>query len=246
MTLQALPTAPLVLEALSREYVPGTPALHPINLTLPKSHFLAIMGPSGCGKSTLLQCAAGLDRPTAGKVRLAGTDLSTLKEKSLTRLRRDRIGFVFQDHNLIESLTVKENVALPLLLAGTTADVTPALTAVGLADRPHALPSELSGGQRQRVAIARALVTEPEVVFADEPTGALDPGTADQILALLRQAVDQAGRTVVMVTHDPSAAAWSDEVLFLSRGRVAGRLDHPGPTEVRRVMTGLVREGAAA
>ncbi|MGH4032846.1 ABC transporter ATP-binding protein [Actinomycetota bacterium Odt1-20B] len=206
------------------------------------------MGPSGSGKSTLLQCAAGLDRPTTGTVRIGGTALGGLGEAKLSRLRRERVGFVFQAHNLVPSLSVAENVALPLLLGGEDPGERPrsGLDAVGLGDRGDDRPAELSGGQRQRVAIARALVTRPEVVFADEPTGALDPATADDVLALLRRAVDADGHTVVMVTHDPTAAAWADEVLFLAEGRVAGRLSRPGAAEVGRIMRELGRRAATA
>ncbi|KAK1180403.1 ABC transporter ATP-binding protein [Streptomyces sp. NBS 14/10] len=233
----------LALEGVSREYRRGTVALHPVDLAVPRGRFLAVMGPSGSGKSTLLQCAAGLDRPTAGAVRIGGTELASLKETALTRLRRERIGFVFQAHNLVPSLSVAENVALPLMLGGVPSDgrAVRALEAVGLAERGADRPAELSGGQAQRVAIARALVTEPDIVFADEPTGALDPATAHGVLALLRQAVDRDGHTVVMVTHDPVAAAWADEALFLARGRAVGRLDRPGADEVRRVMRDLGR-----
>ncbi|MDT0546507.1 ABC transporter ATP-binding protein [Streptomyces lonegramiae] len=234
----------LTLRGVSREYRRGVVALHPVDLTVPRGRFLAVMGPSGSGKSTLLQCAAGLDRPTAGTVRIGGTELASLKETALTRLRRERIGFVFQAHNLVPSLSVAENVALPLLLGGEQPDgrAVRALAAVGLGERGEDRPTELSGGQRQRVAIARALVTEPDIVFADEPTGALDPATAQGVLALLRQAVDRGGHTVVMVTHDPAAAAWADEALFLARGRVVERLERPGADEVSRMMRDLGRD----
>ncbi|WP_326688994.1 MULTISPECIES: ABC transporter ATP-binding protein [unclassified Streptomyces] len=236
----------LVLEGISREYRRGSVALHPLDLTVPRGRFLAVMGPSGCGKSTLLQCAAGLDRPTSGTVRIGGTELASLKEAALTRLRRERVGFVFQAHNLVPSLSVVENVALPLLLGGAAPDgrALHGLAAVGLADRADDAPAELSGGQRQRVAIARALVTRPEIVFADEPTGALDFVTAGDVLALLRQAVDVEGHTVVMVTHDPEAAAWADEALFLMHGRTVGKLERPGPDDVRRALVDMnARDG---
>ncbi|MEU4892350.1 ABC transporter ATP-binding protein [Streptomyces sp. NPDC044780] len=231
----------LSLEGVSREYGRGVVALHPIHLTVPRGRFLAVMGPSGCGKSTLLQCAAGLDRPTAGTVRIGGTELSSLKEAALTRLRRERIGFVFQAHHLVPSLSVAENVALPLLLGRRTVGdrALRGLAAVGLGDRGDASPSELSGGQCQRVAIARALVTAPDIVFADEPTGALDPAAAEEVLALLRQAVDREGHTVVMVTHDPFAAAWADEALFLMRGRLVGRQERPDAADIRRFLKDL-------
>ncbi|WP_411134803.1 ABC transporter ATP-binding protein [Streptomyces sp. C10] len=233
----------LTLEGVGREYRRGAVALHPVDLVVPRGRFLAVMGPSGSGKSTLLQCAAGLDRPTAGTVRIGGTDLSSLTEAALTRLRRERVGFVFQAHHLVPSLSVAENVALPLLLGGTagTERVRQGLADVGLGERGDAAPSELSGGQCQRVAVARALVTEPDIVFADEPTGSLDPATAQDVLVLLRRAVDRDGHTVVMVTHDPVAAAWTDEALFLAGGRVAGSTARPEVAEVSRIMRDLGR-----
>ncbi|WP_129298573.1 ABC transporter ATP-binding protein [Streptomyces lydicus] len=231
----------LTLEGVGREYRRGVAALHPVDLAVPRGRFLAVMGPSGSGKSTLLQCAAGLDRPTAGAVRIGGTELSSLKEAALTRLRRERVGFVFQAHNLVPSLSVAENVALPLLLGDVPVGerVRRGLAAVGLGERGEAAPSELSGGQRQRVAVARALVTEPDIVFADEPTGSLDPATARDVLALLRGAVDRDGHTVVMVTHDPVAAAWTDEAVFLVRGRIVSRLERPDARQVGRIMRDL-------
>ncbi|MEW9517303.1 ABC transporter ATP-binding protein [Streptomyces tubercidicus] len=233
----------LTLEGVGREYRRGAVALHPVDLAVPRGRFLAVMGPSGSGKSTLLQCAAGLDRPTAGTVRIGGTDVSSLNEAALTRLRRERVGFVFQAHALVPSLSVAENIALPLLLGGTagTERVRQGLADVGLGERGDAAPSELSGGQCQRVAVARALVTGPDIVFADEPTGSLDPAAARDVLALLRRAVDRDGHTVVMVTHDPVAAAWTDEALFLAGGRVVGREPRPEAAEVGRIMRSLGR-----
>ncbi|MFJ5827766.1 ABC transporter ATP-binding protein [Streptomyces sp. NPDC093089] len=242
----------LALDGVTRTYGRGTPALDGVGLTVPRGRFVAVMGPSGSGKSTLLRCAAGLERPTAGTVRIGGTDLATLKASGLTRLRRDRIGFVFQSLNLVSALNVRENVTLPLLLAGARggreldARALAGLDAVGLADRADDTPEHLSGGQRQRVAIARALVNEPEVVFADEPTAALDPVTAAGVLALLRRAVDERGRTVVLVTHDPVAAAWTDEAVFLDRGRLVGRLDQPDETGVREALGVRVGVGSGA
>ena len=202
-------------------------ALDDVNVDFPPGTFSAVMGPSGSGKSTLLHCAAGLDRPTGGVVSIAGTPLGDLDETALTRLRRDRVGFVFQAFNLVSSLSAAQNVALPLRLAGrrpAAGEVTAALGAVGLADRARHRPSELSGGEQQRVAIARALITRPAVVFADEPTGALDTRTSRQVLDLLRALVDEHGQTIVMVTHDPVAAAMADRVLLLADGRLAGEL----------------------
>uniref|UniRef100_UPI00351150F9 ABC transporter ATP-binding protein n=1 Tax=Streptomyces calvus TaxID=67282 RepID=UPI00351150F9 len=205
-------------------------ALDGVTLGLARGTFTAVMGPSGSGKSTLLQCAAGLDRPDSGIVRVDGRELTGGSEAELTRFRRGRIGFVFQQYNLLETLTVAQNTVLPLKLAGRRVDRGRAreiLTAVGLGDRLGHRPDQLSGGQRQRVAIARALVTEPRVIFADEPTGALDTRSAREVLTLLRQAVRVHGRTVVMVTHDPVAASYADSVLFLADGRLAGRLRAP-------------------
>jgi putative ABC transport system ATP-binding protein len=234
----------LTLDRVCRRYGKGAPALDEVSLAVPRGGFLAVMGMSGSGKSTLLQCAAGLERPTSGTVRLDGTDLGRLDETALSRLRRDRIGFVFQSLNLVPSLTVLENTVLPLMLAGAARPERglAALASVGLADRARDIPARLSGGQQQRVAIARALVTEPEVIFADEPTAALDPVTADEVLALLRSAVDQRGRTVVLVTHDPMAAQWADEAVFLDHGRIAGRLERPLAEDVRQALHGLGRQ----
>ncbi|MEW2162338.1 ABC transporter ATP-binding protein [Streptomyces sp. NPDC007084] len=239
------PVAALELDGVSREYREGVRALDAVSLRVPAGRFVAVMGRSGSGKSTLLQCAAGLDRPTSGTVRIGGTDLSGLDEAALTRVRRDQVGFVFQALNLVPSLSVLENAGLPLLLAGAGPDdswgerALRALAAVGLADRADDAPARLSGGQQQRVALARALVTEPAVVFADEPTGALDPVTAADVLALLRAAVEERGRTVVMVTHDPAAAAWADEAVFLHEGRLAGRTESPDAQHVRDVLRDL-------
>ncbi|WP_457032768.1 ABC transporter ATP-binding protein [Kitasatospora sp. P5_F3] len=228
------PTPPdaLQLHGVTRHYGRGRNAVHAlrgIDLRLPRGSFTAVMGPSGSGKSTFLQCAAGLDRPSSGSVRLGGQELTGLRERRLTRLRRARIGFVFQQFNLLPALTVEQNVLLPLRLDGRRADhrrAARALTEVGLAGRAGHRPGQLSGGQQQRVAIARALITEPEVVFADEPTGALDSVTAAEVLGLLRRSVDTHGATVVMVTHDPAAAAWADRVLVLDHGRIVA--DLPG------------------
>ncbi|MFE3602451.1 ABC transporter ATP-binding protein [Streptomyces sp. NPDC059096] len=204
--------------------------------------FTAVMGPSGSGKSTFLHLAAGLERPTSGRVLLGDTDLSTLDETALTELRRDRIGFVFQAYNLIPALGVTDNITLPLRFAGRTADparLAEIASAVGLDGLLDRRPNELSGGQQQRVAIARALVTRPDVVFADEPTGALDTNTGAQVLRLLRGLVDTLGQTVVMVTHDPVAASYAHHVLFLADGRIVGEIDAPTPESVAARMTHL-------
>lgn len=217
-------------------------ALDDVTLSLPAGSFTAVMGPSGSGKSTLLQCAAGLDRPDRGIVVVDGTEMTGGSEAELTRFRRRRVGFVFQQYNLLPTLTVLENTTLPLKLARQRVDRARAreiLAQVGLGDRLDHLPDELSGGQRQRVAIARALVTQPSVIFADEPTGALDLRSARDVLGLLRDAVRRHGRTVVMVTHDPVAAAYADAVLFLADGRLAGQLTAPTAEAVAERLTHL-------
>ncbi|MEU2283084.1 ABC transporter ATP-binding protein [Streptomyces sp. NPDC013178] len=217
-------------------------ALDDVTLALPRGSFTAVMGPSGSGKSTLLQCAAGLDRPDSGSVRIGGTELTGLSERRLTLLRRQRIGFVFQSFNLLPALTAEQNVALPLRLAGrrpSKARVREALRQVGLAERGRHRPGELSGGQQQRVALARALITRPEVLFGDEPTGALDSTTGREVLTLLRGMVDGDGRTVVMVTHDPVAASYADRVVFLVDGRVHGELAGADAETVAARMAGL-------
>ena len=241
--------AALALDGVSRSYGGAAGlALDAVSLTVPRGGFVAVMGRSGSGKSTLLRCAAGLERPTAGSVRIGGADLAALRPAELTRLRRDRVGFVFQSLNLVPTLSALENVALPLLLAGVPDDgrAEAGLAAVGLADRAAEAPARLSGGERQRVAIARALVTEPEVIFADEPTAALDPATADGVLALLRRAVDDHGGTVVLVTHDPVAAQWADRAVFLDGGRLVGALDRPDAASVRAALGAPDRRPADA
>ncbi|MFD8549074.1 ABC transporter ATP-binding protein [Streptomyces sp. NPDC059649] len=232
------PTAAPALElrGVRRRYGRGPAAVHAlrgIDLTLPRGSFTAVTGRSGSGKSTLLQCAAGLDRPTSGSVRLAGTEISRMSERRLTALRRSRLGFVFQAGNLLPALTVEDNVLLPMRLAGQRPDrrrAADVLARVGLADHAHRRPGRLSGGQQQRVALARALVTGPEVLFADEPTAALDAATAAEVLGLLRHAVDTLGTTVVMVTHDPVAAARADQILVLTAGTLTDRV-LPGPSQ---------------
>jgi putative ABC transport system ATP-binding protein len=233
------------IESMTRTYGHGSgavTALDRVTLAFPAGSFTAVMGPSGSGKSTLLQCAAGLDRPDSGEVTIDGTRLGGLSETALTVLRRERIGFVFQSFNLMPSLTAAQNVELPLRLAGRKPDPTAiekALATVGLADRARHRPSELSGGQQQRVAIARALVVRPQVLFADEPTGALDTGTSRDVLRLLRALVTEQGQTIIMVTHDPVAAAWADRAVFLADGRIAGALDRPTAETVATRMTQL-------
>jgi len=239
----------VVLSALRKQYGNGDSVVHAlsgVDAAFTRGTFTAVMGPSGSGKTTLLQCAAGLERPTSGSVMLAGADATRLSETGLTLLRRDRVGFVFQNFNLVPALTAAENVALPLRLAGrrpTRGDVQDALASVGLAGRARHKPGELSGGQQQRVAIARALICRPQVLFADEPTGALDVATGREVLQHLRRLVDREGQTIVMVTHDPMAAAFSDRVLFLVDGRLVEELRRP---EVSTIATRLAELEAQA
>jgi putative ABC transport system ATP-binding protein len=217
-------------------------ALDGVDAALAPGTFTAIMGPSGSGKSTFLHVAAGLDRPTSGTVALGDTEITKLSERRLTILRRKRIGFVFQAFNLMPSLTVAQNIGLPLRLDGRRprrSEVRDVAARVGLGDRLRHRPGELSGGQQQRVAIARALIARPEVLFADEPTGALDIRTGREVLELLRELVDRDGQTVVMVTHDPTAATYADQVVLLADGRIAGTLDDPAVDEVADTLAHL-------
>lgn len=210
-------------------------ALDGITVSFPAGQMTAIMGPSGSGKSTLMHCCAGLDTVTSGSIRLADVELKGLSDKQLTLLRRDRVGFIFQAFNLIPTLTAKENIELPLALAGRSADVDwleQVVTTVGLSDRLTHRPSELSGGQQQRVAVARAMASKPDVIFADEPTGNLDSRTGAEILSFIREAVDTFGRSVIMVTHDPVAASYADSVRFLADGRIVDSMDAPTPASV--------------
>ncbi|MEU4234075.1 ABC transporter ATP-binding protein [Nonomuraea sp. NPDC026600] len=235
----------LRLDAVSKVYGKGqgaVAALREVSVGIPRGSFTAVMGPSGSGKSTFLHCAAGLDVPSSGSVRLGGTELAGMDETALTVLRRQRIGFVFQAFNLVSALTVLENITLPLRLAGVRTDrawLDEVVSKVGLEGRTGHRPAQLSGGQQQRVAIARALVTRPEVVFGDEPTGALDTMTARDVLTLLREIVDGTGQTVVMVTHDPVAASYADAVLFLADGRIVDSLAVPTAERVAERMTRL-------
>jgi putative ABC transport system ATP-binding protein len=205
-------------------------ALRGVTLEFPAGQFTAIMGPSGSGKSTLMHLLAGLDKPTGGSVTVDGREIAGLGDKELTQLRRDRLGFVFQSFNLVPVLTAEENILLPLTLAGSKVDkqwLDQLIESVGLRDRLTHRPSELSGGQQQRVAVARALVHRPAVVFADEPTGNLDTNSSEEVLGLLRTAAADLGQTVVMVTHDPVAAAYADAVVFLADGRVVDEMADP-------------------
>jgi putative ABC transport system ATP-binding protein len=217
-------------------------ALDGVTVGIPAGSFTAIMGPSGSGKSTLMHCLAGLDRLTAGRVWVDGTELGPLGDKQLTMLRRDRIGFVFQSFNLLSTLNALENITLPLDLAGRKPDrawLDSVIEATGLADRLRHRPAELSGGQQQRVAVARALAGRPRIVFADEPTGNLDSRSGAEVLGFLRRAVREFGRTVAMVTHDPVAASYADQVLFLGDGRIVDRLIAPTPQTVLDRMKSL-------
>ena len=220
-----------------KTYGEGDAAVHAlagVTVTFPAQRFTAIMGPSGSGKSTLMQCVAGLDRLTSGATYIGETELSVLDKTELTLLRRDRLGFIFQQYNLIPTLTSRENILLPLTLAGAKADQSwfdEVVRTVGMGDRLDNLPSQLSGDQQQRVAVARALVPRPDIVFADEPTGALDSRTGIEILNFMRRAVDDTGQTIVMVTHDPHAASYADNVLFLADGQIIDEM--PDPTTDR-------------
>ena len=205
-------------------------ALDEVSIELAAGEFTAVMGPSGSGKSTLMHCAAALDSATSGEVYLGDTELTSLKDKALTTLRRDRIGFVFQAFNLVPTLTAYENIVLPLAIAGRKPDQAwydTVIDTVGLRDRLRHRPSELSGGQQQRVACARALVSRPDIVFADEPTGNLDSHSGAEVLGFLRRSVDEFGQTIVMVTHDPVAASYTDRVVFLEDGRIVDELPNP-------------------
>ncbi|GIG75685.1 ABC transporter ATP-binding protein [Planosporangium flavigriseum] len=217
-------------------------ALDDVSVEFPSGVFTAIMGPSGSGKSTLLHCLAGLDTLTSGQVFIGDTDVSSLSDGDLTLLRRNRLGFIFQTYNLVPTLTAEENIVLPLRLGGRKADhewLAQVVSAVGLADRLHHTPAELSGGQQQRVAAARALITRPEIVFADEPTGALDSRSSAELLRFLRHAVDAYGQTIVMVTHDAVAASYADRVLFLRDGQVVSEMTEPTADRILDAMKGL-------
>ncbi|MDX3512521.1 ABC transporter ATP-binding protein [Streptomyces caniscabiei] len=210
-------------------------ALDSVDVDIARGRFTAVMGPSGSGKSTLMHCLAGLDTVSAGRVFLGETEITGLRERDLTRLRRDRIGFMFQSFNLIPTLNAAENITLPMDIAGKKPDekwLDQVVDTLGLRDRLKHRPAQLSGGQQQRVACARALASRPELIFADEPTGNLDSRAGLEVLGFLREAVDQLGQTVVMVTHDPGAAAHSDLVLFLADGRIVDRMERPSAEAV--------------
>jgi putative ABC transport system ATP-binding protein len=217
-------------------------ALDQVSVSFRQGELTAIMGPSGSGKSTLLHCLAGLDSLTSGQACIAGHDLSTMSDRDLTQLRRDRVGFIFQAYNLVPTLNALENIILPASLAGRKVEqawLDQVVTALGLGDRLTHRPNELSGGQQQRVACARALAGRPDIVFADEPSGNLDSRSSAELLSFLRRAVKDLGQTIVMVTHDPSAAAYADRVVFLADGRVVGELEDPTAETVLARMIGL-------
>jgi len=217
-------------------------ALRGVSLDVASERLTAVMGPSGSGKSTLMHILAGLDRPTAGRVSIAGTDITTLDDTALTKLRRERVGFIFQFFNLLPMLTAEENILLPVRIAGENPDAgwySDLIGKVGLGDRLTHRPSELSGGQQQRVAIARALVSRPTVVFADEPTGNLDSRSSEEILELLREAVDGFGQTTLMVTHDPLAASIADRILFLDDGVIVHDVGRSSSETIVRMMEEL-------
>ncbi len=232
--ISAPTAAAITATGLTRRFGSGpaaVDALRELSLTVPAGTFTAVMGPSGSGKSTLLHCLSGLDTVTSGQVTIGGTSITGLGERALTRLRRERVGFVFQAFNLLPTLSARENIVLPLQLAGRRPD--PGYLAdlaglLGIGDRLGHRPAELSGGQIQRVAVARALITRPDVVFADEPTGSLDRRSGGELLGLLGRCVAEFGQTVMVVTHDPAVAAHTDRVLFLADGRLAGELAEPG------------------
>ena len=240
--------AVVVADDVTRRYGAGdtaVDALKGVSLDVGQGKLTAVMGPSGSGKSTLMHILAGLDKPTTGTVQIDGTEITTLKDSDLTKLRRKHIGFVFQFFNLLPMLTAEENITLPLSIAGTKPDeefFRDLIEKVGLKDRLHHRPSELSGGQQQRVAIARALVSQPTVLFADEPTGNLDSATGSEILTLMRDSVDSYGQTTVMVTHEPRAAAIADRILFLADGQIVS--DVAGATQAEILET--LNEIAAA
>jgi putative ABC transport system ATP-binding protein len=217
-------------------------ALRDVSVDFYEGQFTAIMGPSGSGKSTLMHCIAGLDELSSGSAIIDGTDLSTLKDKELTELRREKIGFVFQSFNLVPTLTANENIRLPLMLGNNKGDeawIQKVIDTVHLQDRLTHRPSELSGGQQQRVAVARALASQPRIIFADEPTGNLDSMTGAEILTFMRKAVDDLGQTIVMVTHDPVAAAYADRIIFLADGHVVNEMTEPTADRVLDLMKSI-------
>ena len=245
----AAPGAVAQAVELSKVYGTGeaaVTALDGVTVDFERGRMTAIMGPSGSGKSTLMHCMAALDTPSSGQVVIDGVTVNGLKDKALTTLRRDRLGFVFQSFNLVPTLTARENITLPLDIAGTKVDkewFDTVVETVGLADRLSHRPNALSGGQQQRVACARALVSRPAIVFADEPTGNLDSRSSAEILGFLRRSVDEFGQSIVMVTHDPNAAGYADRVLFLSDGRIVDEIVDPTADTVLERMRGFEPAG---
>lgn len=224
-------------------------ALDGCSIEIERGKFTAVMGPSGSGKSTLMHCLAGLESPTSGTIRIGEQSIEGLNDAALTKLRRDHIGFIFQSFNLIPTLTAKENILLPATIAGRKVDeeyFNRVIETVGLAGRLKHRPSELSGGQQQRVACARALVTKPEIVFADEPTGNLDSRSSEEILTFLRDCVNTMGQTIVMVTHDPSAAGYTDRVVFLQDGRIVDEMSEPTSVRVLDRMKAFDRSSSGS
>ncbi len=232
-------------EELGKTYGAGevaVSALHDVNVEFERGRFTAVMGPSGSGKSTLMHCMAGLDKPTSGRTFVGDEEIGLLDDSALTEMRRDRVGFVFQSFNLVPTLTAAENITLPIDLAGGTADQAwfdDLVGQLGIADRLSHRPSELSGGQQQRIACARALISRPELIFADEPTGNLDSNASAEVLAFLRRSVNEHGQSIVMVTHDPLAAAYADRVVFLADGNVVDDLLSPSADSVLERMKKL-------
>jgi putative ABC transport system ATP-binding protein len=217
-------------------------ALNNVNVAFERGRFTAVMGPSGSGKSTLMQCMAGLDRPTSGQTFIGEQDIGQLNDTGITRLRRDRIGFIFQSFNLVPTLTAAENITLPLDLAGAKADrewFDDIVGRLGIAGRLDHRPSQMSGGQQQRVACARAMITRPELIFADEPTGNLDSNASAELLSFLKNSTVRTGQSIVMVTHDPRSAAYADKVVFLADGAVVGELEKPTADSVLERMRNL-------
>lgn len=241
----AVPPHAVTAAGLMKTYGTGdtaVEALRDIDVAFEAGRFSAIMGPSGSGKSTLMHCLAGLDAATAGRVWLGSTELTKLGDNELTRLRRSRVGFVFQTFNLIPTLTARQNIELPLELAGRKTDrgwLPELAQTLGVGDRLEHRPAEMSGGQQQRVAVARALITRPDVVFADEPTGNLDSRSGAQMLDLLRRSVRELGQTIVMVTHDPVAASYAERVVLLADGQLAGEVTEPTPDAIRAALDRL-------
>ncbi|THJ66275.1 ABC transporter ATP-binding protein [Arthrobacter echini] len=238
-------SAALSARGVSKSYGRGDTAvraLHEISLDFERARFTAIMGPSGSGKSTLMHCLAGLDNIDAGRLWIGGTEITDLPDAELTRLRRERVGFVFQAFNLVPTLTAKQNITLPVTLAGTAVDegwLQEISSSLGLLDRLSHRPHELSGGQQQRVAVARALLTRPDVIFGDEPTGNLDSATGAEVLSLLRRSCREMGRSIVMVTHDPVAAAYADRVVLLKDGALVGELERSSPEAILQALAKL-------